>query len=258
MITTSDELAHTRDATTFAQLFQSEETKNAMIIIDRTEILAGRFLDCIQDHIKQFGHSIDIFESSSNLDQALTSKFYHFVILCINNEGCVYSIAKSIHDWTERRLEYNRQFFASFGGTSNKHPSMQVLTLPPIQIISMSEGCKPTSFLNFVYSCRDLFAISPDADYVAEERKPIRRYRPLSVLAVDDSVVVLKLLSRTILSGGHHLDTASHGLEAIEKLKAKNFDVIILDIQMPHMNGLEAAAAIRRHEQDQVTAGVDE
>ncbi|HKZ39683.1 MAG TPA: response regulator [Candidatus Hodarchaeales archaeon] len=71
---------------------------------------------------------------------------------------------------------------------------------------------------------------------------------PKKILLVDDDSKIL-LLEKTILTqSGFSVETASNGLEALEKLKKGSFDGIVLDILMPHMNGYETAKEIKKLE----------
>jgi two-component system sensor histidine kinase/response regulator len=47
---------------------------------------------------------------------------------------------------------------------------------------------------------------------------------------------------------GHHVEVANNGREAIAALERRQFDVVLMDLEMPEMDGLEAAAMIRRRE----------
>ena len=59
------------------------------------------------------------------------------------------------------------------------------------------------------------------------------------ILSVDDSATVRKLIRVTFESRGWRVKTAENGLEALASLQHESFDAIILDINMPGMNGLE-------------------
>jgi two-component system sensor histidine kinase/response regulator len=59
------------------------------------------------------------------------------------------------------------------------------------------------------------------------------------VLAVDDDRMSLMMLSRSLKQIGHTVTTASNGREALEKLDAETFDLMVLDCMMPEMDGYE-------------------
>jgi len=65
------------------------------------------------------------------------------------------------------------------------------------------------------------------------------------ILLVEDSEMNKKLASVYLSKMGYHVETASNGEESIEMLKQKKFDLILMDIQMPVMNGIDATKIIR-------------
>jgi signal transduction histidine kinase len=76
--------------------------------------------------------------------------------------------------------------------------------------------------------------------------EPGLRLDDLRILVVDDSADNRNLLSRVIGRCGAFVETASDGSEAVTKALAGNFDVVLMDIQMPGTDGLEATAQLRR------------
>ena len=70
----------------------------------------------------------------------------------------------------------------------------------------------------------------------------------LSILLVDDAITILKMASHLLTKAGAKVTVAKNGLEAVEQTKLSVFDVIITDIQMPVLDGFEAARMIRDNE----------
>jgi len=65
------------------------------------------------------------------------------------------------------------------------------------------------------------------------------------VLLVDDEVEFLDTLSERMRNRGMEVATASTGIEALQKVDKESFDVIILDLQMPGVDGLEALKVLK-------------
>ncbi len=67
-----------------------------------------------------------------------------------------------------------------------------------------------------------------------------------AILAVEDNPVGLKVLRHALKGRAVDVDTATDGGEAIRAAAARHYDLILMDLQMPDMDGLEATAAVRR------------
>jgi PAS domain S-box-containing protein len=72
--------------------------------------------------------------------------------------------------------------------------------------------------------------------------------RSLRILVVEDNPVNRKVAVGILQKRGHLVQTAENGLEALRALETGPFDVVLMDIQMPEMDGLQATAAIREME----------
>lgn len=68
----------------------------------------------------------------------------------------------------------------------------------------------------------------------------------LSILVAEDNSINQIVARKTIEKFGHQVTIVSDGQEAVEMVSEQNFDVVILDLEMPKMNGIQAAKAIRK------------
>ena len=70
---------------------------------------------------------------------------------------------------------------------------------------------------------------------------------PKTVLLVDDETIVVDIAKRKLDQLGYNVLTAYDGAEAVELLKTAKPDLIVLDVQMPKMNGYEFLTELRKH-----------
>ena len=70
--------------------------------------------------------------------------------------------------------------------------------------------------------------------------------KPLRVLVAEDNPPNQKFIVLALQSRGHHVEAASTGQEALDLLRQHDFDAVLMDLQMPVMDGLEATATIRK------------
>ncbi len=90
-------------------------------------------------------------------------------------------------------------------------------------------------------------AHAPAAD-AGPGAQPQARTRPMTVLVVEDEDVHRELVATFLLGRGHRVITARNGKEALTELSRNKVDVALMDLQMPQMDGIAAAATIREWE----------
>ena len=78
--------------------------------------------------------------------------------------------------------------------------------------------------------------------------RPTETLRPLRVLLVEDNPVNHRLAHEILSRRGHSVTVAENGREALDRLCDAIFDIVLMDVQMPEMNGLDATRAIRAGE----------
>lgn len=76
------------------------------------------------------------------------------------------------------------------------------------------------------------------------------KVRPLKVLVAEDNAVNQRLAERLLQRRGHSVRIVEDGAEAVKAVSEDNFDVILMDVQMPNLDGFQATAAIREREKD--------
>lgn len=72
--------------------------------------------------------------------------------------------------------------------------------------------------------------------------------KPLRILVTEDSEINRELVSELLAKRGHSVSTAADGIEALAALERDSFDVVLMDEEMPRMNGLDATRTIRKME----------
>ena len=91
---------------------------------------------------------------------------------------------------------------------------------------------------------------SPDARGLITRHALREGQRRLRVLLAEDNPVNQEVTSTILGKWGHTVVLVETGREALAKLTEEHFDLVLMDVQMPEMSGLEATARIRQHERD--------
>ncbi len=91
---------------------------------------------------------------------------------------------------------------------------------------------------------------SPEGEITNSRHSVERTDTRLRILLTEDNLVNQKLAVRLLEKRGHNITVANNGREAIEAIEREQFDVLLMDVQMPEMDGLEATKLIRENERE--------
>jgi signal transduction histidine kinase/ActR/RegA family two-component response regulator len=108
---------------------------------------------------------------------------------------------------------------------------------------SVGEG----SEFRFTIRC-EMAGAAPDAVAQRPGRTASRAAAGLHILVAEDNLINQRLVQRTLEKAGHSVVIADNGRRALERLAAEQFDVVLMDVQLPEMDGFEAVQRIRKME----------
>lgn len=122
---------------------------------------------------------------------------------------------------------------------SSAHPRIEL----PIPSVSVRRPLMEVSLWEALRA-----AIAPPA---LPSVAPTPGVEPLSILVAEDNPINLKVLVTLLGKKGHHVTTAGSGREVLERYREAEFDLILMDVQMPEGNGFQTTSQIREIEQQQ-------
>lgn len=113
---------------------------------------------------------------------------------------------------------------------------------------SMTKPVRPSDLLEAILSAIDMAESPTEIDL----KTPARRFkpddRPLKILVAEDTPFNQKFILRLLDRWGHQATVVENGRMALETLANENFDLILMDVQMPEMDGFDATIQIRKSE----------
>src|SRR5436190_1245276 len=130
-----------------------------------------------------------------------------------------------------------------YGGTGLGLSIVKQLVEPQGGTISVKSKIDEGSVFSFILSFQKTSAVIEEEPGISELDATVKN---IKVLVVED-IALNQLLMKTLLDDfGFEQDIAANGKIAVEKLQTESYDIILMDLQMPEMNGFEATEYIRK------------
>ena len=112
----------------------------------------------------------------------------------------------------------------------------------------LTKPVRQVDLLEAIVNVLSLKAQVPENPSVVTRHSLRESRRGLQILLAEDNIVNQRLTAHLLESRGHRVTIASNGREALELIQKQPFDLVLADVQMPEMDGLQLAGAIREKE----------
>jgi signal transduction histidine kinase/DNA-binding response OmpR family regulator len=185
------------------------------------------------------------FEAELEMQEAASLQ-KNFSIVLLDHWAHERELSKFIQSVNYRHSQFATKFMVV---TSKILPTMR---LPECVSVIREEGglVKPSLLFNQLRDMLDSEVKGATASGFHEDAKELSKYQG-HILLVEDNAVNQKVALGILRLVGCTTDTAENGVEAIEKWRTGSYDLILMDIEMPVMDGITATTLIRKDERQQ-------
>ncbi len=197
-----------------------------LALVNRLDKIPANKIEVIgnKEVIQYRGHSMPVIRLENYLPIApLPEKdFYHLIVFHMNEKDIAFLVSE-IDDSLDMAIEVEDNTFKQDGILGSAIiKDRTTLFLDVYQIIEMHDP---------------QFFVKPESSELP----------PAKIILAEDSTFYRNLLSAYLVAAGFEVVTAEDGLKAWEKLLQEDFDLVITDIEMPNMNGVELSQKIREN-----------